>query len=82
MHRAPIGSSTALQVDSVVRAGSSGGPLRDDHGRVIGLTIGGAALGGRIGVGLNEFLGIEDAWRALQVEPQVTIINAADLLRP
>ncbi len=49
--------------------------------RVIGLTVGGAAIGGRIGVGLNEFLGIHDAWRALQVEPQVTTVDAATLAR-
>lgn len=72
---------TVIQSDVVVHAGSSGGPLLDEHGRVIGLTVGGAAIGGRIGVGLNEFLGIDDAWRALQVEPQVTTVDAATLVR-
>lgn len=70
-----------IQSDVVVHAGSSGGPLRDEHGRVIGLTVGDAAIGGRIGVGLNEFLGIDDAWRALQVEPQITTVDAATLVR-
>lgn len=78
----PKDGRTVIQSDVVVHAGSSGGPLLDEHGRVIGLTIGGAALGGQIGVGLNEFLGIDDAWRALQVEPQVTTVDAAGLVRP
>jgi len=49
---------------------------------VIGLTIGGAALGGQIGVGLNEFLGIDDAWRALQVDPKTSTVELERLIRP
>jgi len=59
-----------------VHAGSSGGVLLDEHGQLIGLVISGVALGGQIGVGLNEFLGIDDAWRALQIEPQISTMDA------
>lgn len=69
----PEAGRTAIQSDVVVHAGSSGGPLLDEHGRVIGLTISGATIGGGIGVGLNTFLGLDDAWRALHIEPQLTL---------
>jgi len=77
----PKDGRTLIQSDVVVHAGSSGGPLLDEHGRVVGLTIGGAGIGGQIGVGLNEFVGIEDAWRALQIEPQVSTVEIDTLLR-
>jgi len=64
-----------------VHAGSSGSALLDEHGQLIGLVISGVALGGQIGVGLNEFLGIDDAWRAQQVEPQISTMDAASLIR-
>lgn len=76
----PKDGRTLIQSDVVVHAGSSGGPLLDEHGRVVGLTIGGAGIGG-IGVGLNEFLATDDAWRALQVEPQVSTVETEALLR-
>lgn len=72
---------TLIQSDVVVHGGSSGGPLLDEHGRVVGLAIGGWGIGGGIGVGLNEFLAIEDAWRALQIEPQVSTVEVGTLLR-
>jgi len=77
----PKDGRTVIQSDVGVHAGSSGGALLDEHGRLIGLSISGMALGGQIGVGLNEFLGIDDAWRALQVEPQINTVDAAVLIR-
>jgi serine protease Do len=77
----PKDGRTVIQSDVGVHAGSSGGALLDEHGRLIGLSISGMALGGQIGVGLNEFLGIDDAWRALQVEPQINTVDAAGLIR-
>jgi hypothetical protein len=77
----PKDGRTVIQSDVGVHAGSSGGALLDEHGRLIGLSISGMALGGQIGVGLNEFLGIDDAWRALQVEPHINTVDAAVLIR-
>jgi S1-C subfamily serine protease len=76
----PKDGRTAIQSDVVVHGGSSGGPLIDEHGRVIGLTIQGMALGGQIGVGLNEFIGIDDVWRALQVEPTMKTVEVERLI--
>lgn len=53
-----------LQSDAAVTFGSSGGPLLDDGGRVIGLTLGGFD-GGK---GLNFFAPIQGALRALNVQ--------------
>jgi S1-C subfamily serine protease len=77
----PSDGRTIIQSDVVVHAGSSGGPLLDRHGRVVGLAISGAVIGGSIGVGLNIFLGIDDAWRALQVEPQISTREPGALLQ-
>ena len=77
----PRDGRTVIQSDVIVHAGSSGGALLDEQGRLVGLVISGVALGGQIGVGLNEFLGIDDAWRALQVEPQINTVEASSLIR-
>ena len=61
-----------LQSDAAVTFGSSGGPLLDDDGRVIGLTKGGIAEG----KGFNFFIPVLDALRALDLG-----IGAADLER-
>jgi serine protease Do len=61
-----------IQSDVTVHAGSSGGPLLDERGRVIGITRSGkTTLFGTIGVGLNDFIPIEEAWRGLRVRTQV-----------
>ncbi len=52
-----------LQSDAAVTFGSSGGPLLDSEGRVIGLTKGGI----RGEKGFNFFVPVQDALRALEV---------------
>jgi hypothetical protein len=54
-----------------VHVGSSGGPLLDERGRVVAITRSGKGLFGTFGVGINEFVPIEEAWAGLQVQPQV-----------
>lgn len=74
------GGRRLLQSDVSVHPGSSGGPLLDDRGRVVGLAMAGVMAGGRIGVGLNTFVPIEEAWKALGATPVVSSIGAAELL--
>lgn len=64
------GERTVIQSDVIMYSDSSGGPLLDEHGRLIGIAI------GRVGTGQNTFLGIEDTWRALQIQPQVATVEA------
>ncbi|MDM4768041.1 trypsin-like peptidase domain-containing protein [Pelomonas sp. SE-A7] len=52
-----------LQSDAAVTFGSSGGPLLDSDGAVVGLTQGGVASG----KGFNFFIPIQDALRVLDV---------------
>jgi S1-C subfamily serine protease len=56
-----------IQSDVAVTHGNSGGPLLDDKGDVVGLTVSGAAPNGAP-VGLNLFIPIDDALRALSLE--------------
>jgi serine protease Do len=60
-----------IQSDVTVHVGSSGGPLLDERGRVVAITRSGKGLFGTFGVGINEFVPIEEAWAGLQVQPQV-----------
>ena len=57
-----------IQSDVAVTHGNSGGPLLDEKGRVIGLTVSGLAPNGAP-IGLNFFIPIEDALRALNLQP-------------
>jgi serine protease Do len=59
---------TFIQSDVMVNHGSSGGPLLDEKGRVIGLTVSGQAPNGDP-IGLNFFIPIGDALKALSVTP-------------
>jgi S1-C subfamily serine protease len=59
---------TFIQSDVVVNHGSSGGPLLDEKGRVIGLTVSGQAPNGDP-IGLNFFIPIGDALKALSLTP-------------
>jgi S1-C subfamily serine protease len=56
-----------IQSDVAVTRGNSGGPLLDEKGRVLGLTVSGRAPNGAP-VGLNFFIPIDDALRALALK--------------
>ena len=62
-----IDGQKVIQSDVRVLPGNSGGPLLDQNGSVIGMAVSGAAFGG-VPVGLNYFVPIADAQRALSVE--------------
>jgi S1-C subfamily serine protease len=62
------GGQTFIQSDVMVNHGSSGGPLLDEKGRVIGLTVSGQAPNGDP-IGLNFFIPIGDALKALSLTP-------------
>jgi S1-C subfamily serine protease len=55
-----------IQSDVVTAGGSSGGPLLDDRGNVVGVTVSGFTEG-EAPTGLNLFIPIADALRALGV---------------
>ncbi|MBS0364010.1 MAG: trypsin-like peptidase domain-containing protein [Proteobacteria bacterium] len=63
-----------IQSDVMVNHGSSGGPLLDEAGRVIGLTSSGQVINGAP-VGINFFIPIDDALKTLNLtapsEPSV-----------
>jgi S1-C subfamily serine protease len=59
---------TFIQSDVMVNHGSSGGPLLDEKGRVIGLTVSGQFPNGDP-IGLNFFIPIGDALKALALTP-------------
>jgi S1-C subfamily serine protease len=56
-----------IQSDVAVTHGNSGGPLLDEQGRVLGLTVSGRAPDGAP-VGLNFFIPIDDALKALALK--------------
>ncbi len=55
-----------IQSDVMVNHGSSGGPLLDETGRVIGLTASGQTINGAP-VGINFFIPIDDALKTLNL---------------
>lgn len=55
-----------IQSDVMVNHGSSGGPLLDETGRVIGLTASGQIINGSP-IGINFFIPIDDALKILNV---------------
>ena len=57
-----------IQSDAVVNGGNSGGPLLDEEGSVVGITVSGMEIGGAP-VGINLFIPIDDALRALSLTP-------------
>lgn len=56
-----------LQSDVNVQPGSSGGPMVDGRGNVVGLTVSGLSSVGGTSVGLNFFVPISEALSALKV---------------
>jgi S1-C subfamily serine protease len=60
------GGLSYIQSDVMVNHGSSGGPLLDEKGNVIGLTVSGRQDNG-VPVGLNFFIPIDDALKALSL---------------
>jgi S1-C subfamily serine protease len=57
-----------IQSDVAVNHGNSGGPLVDDNGAIIGLTVSGYDVSGAP-VGINLFIPIDDALKALALTP-------------
>lgn len=57
-----------IQSDVTINHGNSGGPLLDENGAVIGVTVSGYDIGGAP-VGINLFIPIEDALKALALTP-------------
>ena len=68
-----------IQSDVTVHPGSSGGPLLDDRGRVVGVAQSGVTLQGRVGIGLNAFVPIADVWKALGITLRVSQLDPAQL---
>lgn len=57
-----------IQSDVVINGGNSGGPLLDESGNVIGVTVAGYEIRGAP-VGLNLFIPIDDALKVLALQP-------------
>ena len=65
-----------IQSDVAINHGNSGGPLLDEKGQVIGIAVSGMAPAGSP-VGLNFFIPIDDALRALALTPRAEPTPAA-----
>lgn len=74
-----IDGQRLIQSDVTLHPGSSGGPVLDGAGRVIGLAHSGV-LSGQTGVGLNFFISIDEVWRALGLRLQRSPVTLGDLL--
>lgn len=60
-----LGSTSFIQADAPISPGNSGGPLLDEFGNVIGLSVAKIAIPGSEGLGL--FVPIADALNALRI---------------
>jgi S1-C subfamily serine protease len=58
-----------IQSDVAVTHGNSGGPLLNEAGQVVGITVSGLEPNGAP-IGLNFFIPIADALKALGIQPQ------------
>lgn len=59
-----------IQMDATVHAGNSGGPVLDEDGNIVGMTVAGLSLpeSNGAGIGLNYFIPIAEALEALNIE--------------
>ena len=69
VRRNPLSGLPILQSDVTIHAGSSGGPLVDAHGNLIGIAVAGEArtFDPDVSIGLNYFIPIGDALAALNL---------------
>ena len=67
-----------IQSDVNILPGSSGGPLMDDKGNVIGISVSGLVFQNAF-AGLNYFIPIKDALQTLQLDtPKMQMINLSN----
>ena len=61
--------SNFIQSDVEIHPGSSGGPMVDEYGNLVGLAVEGAVTGGDspVGIGLNLFIPIQEALDVLDI---------------
>lgn len=57
-----------IQADVDIQGGNSGGPLVDESGNVVGITVAGIGPPGKYSAGVNFFIPIQDALRALHIQ--------------
>lgn len=65
-----------IQSDVTIQPGNSGGPMFDDKGNVIGISVMGRVEGG-VSAGINFFIPIAEALTALGVTQQAAIASSA-----
>lgn len=63
-----VEGQTVIQSDVAVDRGNSGGPLLDEQGRILALTVSGYVEDG-VGRNINFFIPIQDALRVLALQP-------------
>mgnify|MGYP001331907664 FL=1 len=56
-----------IQSDVNIQQGNSGGPLLDQKGNMVGVTVSGIQISG-ISTGLNFFIPVQDALRFLNIQ--------------
>lgn len=61
-----------LQTDASVNQGSSGGPVFNEHGELIALTVSGLLTKDGAGLGINYLIPIDDAFRYLNLDKAIT----------
>ena len=57
-----------IQADVDIQGGNSGGPLVDASGNVVGISVAGIGPPGKFSSGVNFFIPIQDALRALDIK--------------
>ncbi len=64
----PRSGLSFIQSDAAISPGNSGGPLLDENGNVIGISVG--SIVGEDSQGLNMFIPIDEALEALNLKPK------------